>query len=86
MQYASGPVAGIIGAIAPLIGWILAVILFALTSHWFILAYFILGIRMFFLSEPDIETMKSHGFNKDACSLLLKINSKMQISIFALNN
>lgn len=81
MQYYSDPISGIIASAAPIIGWTIAVILLALTSHWFILTYFILGIRMFFLSEADINSMKNHGFAEPACKFLLKINNTMQINV-----
>lgn len=81
IQYESSPFIGILGSAAPLIGWIIAVTALALTGHLFILLYFLLGIRMFFLSEQDIESIRLHGVNSKICDFLLEIQKGLKQNI-----
>lgn len=60
----------IIGGSAPLIGWFLSIILLILTHHFFILIYFILAFRMFFLSEMDIRGMHKCGTPRNIIKVL----------------
>ncbi len=74
IRYGSTPLIGIVGSAAPMIGWILAVIISVMFGHWFIVLYLFFGFRMFFLSKEDIQAMKNNGFNERICDRLFKIN------------
>ena len=71
ISYKTTELIGTIGCVAPLIGWIVGMFVLAITSHWWILSYFILASQMFFLSEQDILQMRDNGCNEKICSYLL---------------
>lgn len=81
MEYNSSPRIGILGSAAPLIGWFIAIILLALTHHWFVLLYFFIGIRLFFLSVGDIKAMRGNGANDYVCDVLLVIRSYLATDV-----
>lgn len=74
ISYNAKPDIGILGSVAPLLGWIISVILLITNSHWIILAYFIFAFRIFFLSDQDIICMHENGCNQTICELLYEIN------------
>ncbi len=63
INYQASKTVGMIGSLAPLIGWIIMSILLVLFHNWLIM-YFILAFDTFFLSEQDIIMSRKNGFNR----------------------
>ena len=77
ISYTSNSDVGKLTSFMPMMGWIIAVIVLAFTSHFFVLAYFITAFRTFYLSATDIEALETNGVSPRICNALLTINKNI---------